>query len=104
MEHSRIIAKQGENVLGWEALSPVSGRCMYAGVAEVSVYVSSTARGKGLVKHLLIKLIDESEVHNICTLQADIFPENIPSIKNHEDCGFRIISKRERIGKINGLF
>ncbi len=78
--------------------------CLYAGVAEVSVYVSDKARGKGLGKQLLQKLIEESEANNLWTLQAGIFPENIPSIKIHEDCGFRIIGKRERIGKMNGVW
>ncbi len=102
LEHSRGVAKEGDNILGWAALTPVSGRCVYAGVAEVSVYVSDKARGKGLGKQLLQKLIEESEANNLWTLQAGIFPENIPSIKIHEDCGFRIIGKREKIGKMNG--
>ena len=104
LEHSRVVAKEGDNILGWAALTPVSGRCVYAGVAEVSVYVSDKARGKGLGKQLLQKLIEESEANNLWTLQAGIFPENIPSIKIHEDCGFRIIGKRERIGMMNGIW
>jgi phosphinothricin acetyltransferase len=103
LQHSRIVAKDN-NVLGWAALTPVSGRCVYAGVAEVSVYVSDKARGKGLGKQLLQKLVDESEANNIWTLQAGIFPENIASIKIHEACGFRILGKRERIGKMNGIW
>ena len=99
---SRIIAKEGEMILGWAALTPVSGRCVYAGVAEVSVYVSDKARGKGLGKQLLQKLIEESEANNIWTLQAGIFPENIASIKIHEASGFRILGTRERIGQMNG--
>lgn len=101
---ARIISKEDNKVLGWAALSPVSGRCVYAGVAEVSVYVSSDARGKGLGKQLLQKLVEESEVNNLWTLQAGIFPENIPSIKIHEACGFRMIGKRERIGKMDGVW
>ena len=104
LAHSRVVAKEGDNILGWAALTPVSGRCVYAGVAEVSVYVSDKARGKGLGKQLLQKLIEESEANNLWTLQAGIFPENIPSIKIHEDCGFRIIGKRERIGMMNGIW
>ena len=104
LEHSRVVAKEGDNILGWAALTPVSGRSVYAGVAEVSVYVSDKARGKGLGKQLLQKLIEESEANNLWTLQAGIFPENIPSIKIHEDCGFRIIGKRERIGMMNGIW
>ncbi len=104
LTHSRVVAKEGDNILGWAALTPVSGRFVYAGVAEVSVYVSDKARGKGLGKQLLQKLIKESEANNLWTLQAGIFPENIPSIKIHEDCGLRIIGKRERIGKMNGVW
>jgi L-amino acid N-acyltransferase YncA len=77
---------------------------VYAGVAEVSVYVSDKARGKGLGKQLLKKLIEESEANNIWTLQAGIFPENIPSIKIHEDGGFHILGTRERIGQMNGIW
>ncbi len=104
LAHSRIIAKEEDNILGWAALTPVSGRCVYAGVAEVSVYVSDKARGRGLGKQLLQKLIEESEANNLWTLQAGIFPENISSIKIHENCGFRTIGKRERIGKMNGVW
>ena len=75
---------------------------MYVGVTEVSVYVSDKARGKGLGKQLLQKLIEESEANNIWTLQAGIFPENIASIKIHEASGFRILGTRERIGQMNG--
>lgn len=75
LQHSRIIAKEENDILGWAALTPVSGRCVYAGVAEVSIYVRSIARGKGVGKLLLQKLIGESEAANIWTLQAGIFPE-----------------------------
>lgn len=102
LPHSRIIAKEDGTILGWAALTRVSGRCVYAGVAEVSVYVSSKARGKGVGKQLLQKLIEESEANNIWTLQAGIFPENIASVKIHEALGFRILGTRERIGQMNG--
>ena len=104
LSHSRLIAKDGEGIIGWAALTPVSGRCVYAGVAEVSVYVSARARGKGAGKQLLQKLAEESEANNIWTLQAGIFPENIASIKIHKACGFRISGTRERIGKMNGVW
>jgi L-amino acid N-acyltransferase YncA len=104
LPHSRIVAKEDNKILGWAALTPVSGRCVYAGVAEVSVYVSDKARGKGLGKQLLQKLIEESEANGIWTLQAGIFPENTPSVKIHEACGFRIFGTRERIGKMNGVW
>lgn len=104
LPHCRIVAKEGDGILGWAALTPVSGRCVYAGVAEVSVYVSNKARGKGLGKQLLQKLIEESEANGIWTLQAGIFPENVASIKIHEACGFRVLGTRERIGKMNGVW
>ena len=104
LQQCRFVAFEDDKILGWAALSPVSGRCVYAGVAEVSVYINSEARGKGLGKQLLQKLIEESEVSNLWTLQAGIFPENIASIKIHEACGFRIVGKRERIGQMNGIW
>lgn len=100
----RVIAKEDDLVLGWAALTPVSGRCVYAGVAEVSVYVSAAARGKGLGRQLLQKLIEESEANQLWTLQSGIFPENLSSIKIHEACGFRIVGVRERIGQMNNIW
>jgi len=104
LKHSRIVVRENAQVLGWAALTGVSGRCVYAGVGEVSVYVSTKARGKGLGKQLLQKLIEESEANDIWTLQAGIFPENIASIKIHEDSGFRVVGRRERIGQMNGVW
>lgn len=104
LTHSRITAAMNGKIAGWAALTPVSGRCVYAGVAEVSVYISAEARGKGLGKQLLQRLIEESEANNIWTLQAGIFPENTASLKIHEACGFRIIGTRERIGQMNGVW
>jgi L-amino acid N-acyltransferase YncA len=75
---------------------------VYAGVAEVSVYVRDKERGKGVGKQLRQKLIEESVANNIWTLQAGIFPENIASVKIHEGCGFQILNTRERIGQMNG--
>jgi phosphinothricin acetyltransferase len=90
-------------VLGWVALSAVSGRCVYAGVAEVSVYVRATARGRGVGSVLLRRAIASSEAGGIWTLQAGIFPENEPSIALHERCGFRVVGRRERIGRHDGV-
>ena len=101
---ARLIARHGEVIAGWAALSPVSRRQVYAGVAEVSVYIAATARGSGVGKRLLEALIDESERHGIWTLQAGIFPENNASIALHRACGFREVGRRERIGKMEGVW
>ena len=96
----RLIARQGEQIIGWSALSPVSARQVYAGVAEVSVYVAAAARGNRIGKALLQALIAESEVHGIWTLQAGIFPENVGSVALHKSCGFRKVGTRQRVGKL----
>ena len=99
----RIIGRsESGDVLGWAALSAVSGRCVYAGVAEVSIYVSELARRRGLGRQLLTRLGADSEAAGIWTLQAGIFPENVSSIALHERAGFRIVGKRERLGQMNG--
>jgi L-amino acid N-acyltransferase YncA len=99
-QHCRLIARKEEEILGWAALSPVSARAVYAGVAEVSVYVAATARGRGIGKALLQALIEESERHGIWTLQAGIFPENVASITLHKSCEFREVGVRRSIGKL----
>lgn len=100
----RFVAESSDGLLGWVALSPVSGRCVYGGVAEVSVYVSEQARGRGIGKALMEMLISSSELEGYWTLQAGIFPENTPSIRLHEKVGFRLIGRREKIGKRNGVW
>lgn len=101
----RLVALDDEElVLGWAALTAVSGRCVYAGVGEVSVYVSANARGKGVGKKLLQALIETSEQNNFWTLQAGIFPENETSISIHEALGFRQVGYREKIGEMNGVW
>ena len=104
MQECRLVAIEDNKVIGWAALVFVSSRCVYAGVAENSIYISSSAQGKGVGKLLLKTLIEESEKIKIWTIQTGIFPENIASIKIHEAVGFRIIGKRERIGKMNGVW
>jgi L-amino acid N-acyltransferase YncA len=99
-----IVSAQDGLVKGWAALSPVSTRPVYNGVAEVSVYVAGEARGLGLGTALLERLIKESEQNGIWTLQAGIFPENQASIVLHQSLGFRLVGTRERIGKLNGIW
>ena len=99
----RIVAEIDNEIVGWAALTAVSGRCVYAGVAEVSVYISNKYRGQKIGTKLLDKLIAESENEKHWTLQAGIFPENIASLKIHEELGFRKIGHREKIGKMNGI-
>lgn len=91
-----------DQVRGWAALSAVSRRAVYAGVAEVSVYVAADARGLGIGKELMGRLIAESERNGIWTLQAGIFPENAASIVLHKTFGFKVVGIRARIGKLNG--
>ncbi len=100
----RISFYKDDVMLGWAALSPVSSRCVYSGVAEVSVYVATIARGKGIGEMLLNELIKQSESNEIWTLQSGIFAENLNSIKLHEKCGFRIVGYREKIGRKNGVW
>lgn len=104
MSSCRTVAIENEKVLGWAALSPVSSRCVYGGVAEVSVYVSKDSRGKGLGKLLMEVLIKESEAEGLWTIQSGIFPENEGSIELHKKVGFRYIGKREKVGKLDGLW
>jgi phosphinothricin acetyltransferase len=100
----RLVARTGHEVVGWAALSPVSWRQCYAGVAEVSVYVDAGACGQGVGRALLEALIHESEAHGIWTLQAATFPENMASLRLQADCGFRVIGRRERIAMLNGVW
>ncbi|MEL7118367.1 MAG: N-acetyltransferase family protein [Bacteroidota bacterium] len=102
LKFGRLVAIIDDKLVGWTALSPVSSRCVYGGVAEVSVYIDGAYRRKGLGKRLLNQLIIESEQNGIWTLQAGIFTENTASVKLHERVGFRMIGYRERIGKLNG--
>lgn len=102
--HSRLIVRDGRQVLGWAALSPVSTRHVYVGVAEVSIYIADAARGKGVGKALLGALIEHAEQNGIWTLQAGIFPENSASIALHISCGFREVGRREKIGQLQGVW
>ena len=98
----RIVARAEQEILGWAALSAVSKREVYSGVAEVSIYVAASARGRGIGTKLLAALVADSEAAGIWTLQAGIFPENRASIRLHENAGFRIVGTRTRLGCMNG--
>ena len=98
----RLVAEDAAGVLGFAALSPVSARSVYAGVAEVSVYVAARARGAGVGTALLRELVRASEQAGIWTLQAGIFPENAASIALHKRFGFRAVGTRERIAQLHG--
>ena len=102
LKQCRLVAKAAASVVGWAALSPVSARRAYAGVAEVSVYVAESSRGRGAGHALLEALITCSEEHGIWTLQAGIFALNEASLALHKRCGFREVGRRERISKLNG--
>ena len=100
----RLIAEVGETLAGWAALSPVSRREVYRGVAEVSVYVADRFRGQGVGRALLAALVRESEAHGIWTLQAAMFPENQATIRLHRAAGFREVGHREKIGQLHGAW
>lgn len=102
MTSCRLVVVENEIILGWAALSPVSSRCVYGGIGEVSVYVGSESRGKGVGRLLMESLIQESEAEGLWTIQSGIFPENEGSIELHKKMGFRYIGKRERVGKLHG--
>jgi phosphinothricin acetyltransferase len=102
LQKCRLVVILNNSIVGWAALSPVSDRCVYAGVAEVSIYVSGRYQGFKIGSKLLERLITESENQGYWTLQAGIFPENKSSIKIHENLGFRIVGFREKIGKMDG--
>lgn len=103
-KRARLVARSGGDVLGWAAVSPVSDRCVYGGVADLSVYVAEAARGRGVGRALLAALIEATEADGIWTLQAGIFPENRASLALHESLGFREVGRRERIGRMDGVW
>jgi L-amino acid N-acyltransferase YncA len=100
----RLVATDAETgtVLGWVAVSPVSDRCVYAGVVENSVYVHPDARGRGVGRALLEALVSSTESAGVWTLQTGIFPENEASVALHERVGFRVVGRRERLGRHHG--
>jgi phosphinothricin acetyltransferase len=102
-EH-RLVAEREGRVVGWIALAPVSSRCCYEGVAEVSAYVAEEARGEGVGTELLARLIESSERGGIWTLETGVFPENAPSLSLLQRFGFRVVGTRERIGRMHGMW
>lgn len=97
----RLIVRSGDRILGWAALSPVSGRCVYSGVAEVSIYIGKEYQGQKVGTKLLEELIRRSEENGFWTLQSGIIRENAASLNLHKKCGFREIGYRERLGKMD---
>lgn len=104
VKECRLVFKENGTVQGWAALTPVSGRCVYAGVAEVSVYIGASFRGKGVGKKLLQALVEASEASGIWTLQAGILKENTASIELHQSCEFREVGVREKLGQLNSAW
>lgn len=100
----RLVAESNRQIIGWAALSSTSNRCVYSGIAEVSVYVSSNSQGLGVGNSLLKALIKASEEEGIWTLQAGIFPENKASIHIHSKNGFKVLGIREKLGQMNGIW
>lgn len=100
----RLVAERDGMVVGWAALSPVSDRCCYEGVGDVSVYVAEIARGSGVGRTLLEALVERSEQAGYWTLNAGVFPENAASIRLHKTCGFREVGIRERLGELHGVW
>jgi phosphinothricin acetyltransferase len=101
---SRVVAELDARIAGWCALSPISERHCYRGVAEESVYVAGWAQGRGVGRALLEEIVQRSENAGIWTLQAGIFPENKPSLRLHLGCGFRLVGVRERLGESDGAW
>jgi phosphinothricin acetyltransferase len=104
LQSHRLVAVENGCIVGWAALSPVSERCCYTGVAENGVYVAPQAQGRGVGRMLLERLVADAERAGIWTIQAGIFPENAASVHLHQRCGFRIVGVRERLGKLDGAW
>ena len=104
VQSCRLVTRRGGSVVAWAALSKVSDRCVYAGVAEVSIYVAVAARSAGVGRALLTALIAAAEREGIWTLQAGVFPENTASLAICKRCGFREVGRRERLGQLQGVW
>ncbi len=99
--HSRFVFVEDEKILGWIALAPTSARKVYAGVAEVSVYIDTTVLGRGIGSKLMAQVILSSEEQGIWTLYSSVFPENEATLRLHKKFGFRVIGKQEKIAKLD---
>jgi L-amino acid N-acyltransferase YncA len=100
----RVVAVEAGEVVGWAALSPMSARACYAGVVEHSVYVAESARDRGVGLALMEALVAGADAAGLWTIQTSIFPENTASVALHERAGFRVVGRRERIAKLNGVW
>jgi L-amino acid N-acyltransferase YncA len=100
----RFVAVDDGRVVGWAALMPVSARACYAGVAEHSVYVAAQARGAGVGRALMERLVTSADAGGIWTIQTSVFPENDASVALHEQLGFRVVGRRERIAQLDGVW
>jgi phosphinothricin acetyltransferase len=103
-KHSRFIVEKDNKIVGWVALSPVSGRDAYKGVAEISIYVDTNYPGRGIGSKLMENVIKSSEENGIWTLYTSLFPENRASVDLHKKFGFRIVGTREKIGCLDGIW
>lgn len=104
LPHSRLVAQEDSRVVGWAALSPVSARSCYRGVAEFSLYIGAAHRGLGVGNLLMQQLIQESEANGIWTLHSSTFPENMASLRLQKKWGFREIGYREKIAQLHGVW
>lgn len=104
LQHSRFVYTENEKILGWAALSAVSARPVYKGIAEVSIYIDSGFHAKGIGSQLMEKLIDSSEEHGIWTLNSSVFPENTATLRLHEKFRFRIIGTKEKVARLDGMW
>ncbi len=104
LPHSRLVATEDSAVVGWATVSPTSTRACYMGVVEHTVYVGEHARGRGVGRALVEALLGAAADAGVWTIQASIFPENTASLALHERLGFRVVGRRKRIARLNGVW
>jgi L-amino acid N-acyltransferase YncA len=102
-DHRLVVTLDGD-VVGWAALSAVSDRACYSGVAEHSIYVAERVRGLGFGRQLLAALVAAADAGGVWTLQSGVFPENEASLALHLSLGFRVVGVRERLGRLDGVW